>query len=63
VILGVFHNVFDWTAVGTLAVAAVTLALAAATFWMVHPPIWHHLATGTHSTSGTAKTMRRMWHG
>jgi hypothetical protein len=31
----VFNNVFDWTAVGTLALAAVTLALAAATFWMV----------------------------
>jgi hypothetical protein len=30
-----FNGTWDWTAVGTLALAVVTLALAVATFWMV----------------------------
>jgi hypothetical protein len=33
--LATFNGAWDWTAVGTLALAAVTLALAGATFWMV----------------------------
>jgi hypothetical protein len=30
-----FNGVWDWTAIGTLALAGTTLALAAATFWTV----------------------------
>jgi hypothetical protein len=33
--LASFNGTWDWTAVGTLTLAAVTLALAFATFWMV----------------------------
>jgi hypothetical protein len=34
-VLASFNGTWDWTAVGTLTLAAVTLALAFATFWMV----------------------------
>jgi hypothetical protein len=34
-VVATFNGTWDWTAVGTLALAAVTLALAGATFWMV----------------------------
>jgi hypothetical protein len=33
--LATFNSTWDWTAVGTLTLALVTLLLAAATFWMV----------------------------
>jgi hypothetical protein len=33
--LATFNGTWDWTAVGTLTLAAVTLGLAVATFWMV----------------------------
>jgi hypothetical protein len=33
--LAAFNGTWDWTAIGTLALAAVTLLLAGATFWMV----------------------------
>jgi hypothetical protein len=36
VTVAVFHNVFDWTAVGTLALALATLILATATLWAVY---------------------------
>ncbi len=33
--LATFNDTWDWTAIGTLTLAAVTLLLAGATFWMV----------------------------
>src|ERR1700680_4128893 len=33
--LATFNGTWDWTAIGTLALAFVTLLLASATFWMV----------------------------